>query len=229
MIFLKLIIFSIQKILNKCILMRLKNQGMAHSEWAKNQFKCWNSNASGGADVGGQQCPCPVRVSFLSGFAGKSCPMSVRCLDSVRILSVSILCAVRIFKKQTVRCLSVRVLSVSILSAVRILSGFLEKCCPVSVCPDFQWSDRQWSPMILRSLASKDETFLIKFLVLTVHQRHLFLQEMNLFMVFFHNFLNLMSRKSMFYWFNFFFQLRRLALSLFYQSLPDESVLNYRR
>ena len=33
------------------------------------------------ADVGGQHCPCPVLVSFLSG---KSCPMSVCCLDSVR-------------------------------------------------------------------------------------------------------------------------------------------------
>ena len=32
-----------------------------------------------------------VRVSFLSGFSGKSCPVSVRCLDSVRILcSVSV-------------------------------------------------------------------------------------------------------------------------------------------
>ena len=113
-------------------------------------------------DVGGQHCPCPVRVSFLSGFSGKSCPVSVRCPDSVRIFCQVSVCpdsvcldsvrcpdSVRIFGKQAVRCLSVRVLSVSILSAVWILSGFLEKMlsgvclsgfflswsCPLSVCP----------------------------------------------------------------------------------------------
>ena len=68
-------------------------------------------------DVGGQHCPCPVRVSFLSGFSRKSCPLSVRCLDSVRILSVSIL------------------------SAVRVLSGFLEKTLS-AVCPAGQGQDR---------------------------------------------------------------------------------------
>ena len=29
------------------------------------------------ADVGGQHCPCPVFVSFSSGFSGKSCLVSV--------------------------------------------------------------------------------------------------------------------------------------------------------
>ena len=92
------------------------------------------------SDVGGQHCPCPVRVSFLSGFSGKSCPVSVRCPDSVRIFCQVSVCpdsacldsvrcpdSVRIFRKKAVRCLSVRVLSVLILSAVWILSGFLEK------------------------------------------------------------------------------------------------------
>ena len=101
------------------------------------------------------------------------------------------------------------------------------------------------SSMILRSLEAKDrdqdremlhdknawisETFLIKFLMFSMHKRHLFLQKMNLFMIFFfflHNFLNLMSRKAMFYWFNFFFQLRQLALSFFYQGSPDYSIMN---
>ena len=112
------------------------------------------------ADVGGQLCPCPVLVSFLSGFSGKSCPVSVRCPDSVRIFCpvsvcpdsvcldfVSCLDSVRIFRKNAVRCLSVRIFFVSILSAVGILSGFFEKrlsgvclsgfwikiVCPVSV------------------------------------------------------------------------------------------------
>ena len=92
------------------------------------------------ADVGGQLCPCPVLVSFLSGFSGKSCPVSVRCPDSVRIFCpvsvcpdsvcldfVSCLDSVRIFRKNAVRCLSVRIFFVLILSAVRILSGFLNK------------------------------------------------------------------------------------------------------
>ena len=92
------------------------------------------------ADVGGQHCPCPVRVSFLSGFSGKFCPVSVRCPDSVRIFCQVSVCpesvcldsvrcpdSVRIFRKKAVRCPSVRVFSVSILSGVWILSGFLEK------------------------------------------------------------------------------------------------------
>jgi len=82
-------------------------------------------------DVGGKYCPCPVLVSFLSEFSGKSCTVSVCCPDFVRI-----------FVKKTVRCLSVRILSVSILSAVRILSGIFEKCCPLSVCPAGQERDR---------------------------------------------------------------------------------------
>ena len=48
------------------------------------------------ADVGGKRCPCTVLVSFLSGFSGKSCPVSVRCPDSVWII------------EKAARCLSVR-------------------------------------------------------------------------------------------------------------------------
>ena len=117
------------------------------------------------SDVGGQYCPCPVLVSFLSGFSGKSCPVSVCCPDSVRIRCPVSVCpdsvcldfvsfpdSVRIFGKNAVRCLSVRIslsqscplsgffekrLSVVGLSVVRILSGFFEKICLVSVrCPD---------------------------------------------------------------------------------------------
>ena len=46
------------------------------------------------------------------------------------------------FPENRVRCLSsVRILSVSIPTAVRILSGFLKKCCPVSVFPIGQERD----------------------------------------------------------------------------------------
>ena len=41
-----------------------------------------------------------------------------------------------------VRCLSIRILSISILSAIRILSGIFEKRCPLSVCPAGQERDR---------------------------------------------------------------------------------------
>ena len=65
-------------------------------------------------DVGGQHCPCPVLVSFLSWFSVKSCPVSV-CPDSVCVGSVScldsVLCpdSVRIIeKKLPVVCLSGR-------------------------------------------------------------------------------------------------------------------------
>ena len=98
-------------------------------------------------DVGGQHCPCPVRVSFLPGFSGKSCPVSV-CPDSVCLDSVRCQDSVRIFRKKAFRCLSVRTLSVSIPSAVRVLSGFLKKtlsavCLSVRTrtrqsCPDFR-------------------------------------------------------------------------------------------
>ena len=68
------------------------------------------------ADVGGQHCPCPVRVLFLSGFSGKSCPVSVWCPDSVQIFCPMSVCpdffcldSVRCPDlKKTVRCLSVR-------------------------------------------------------------------------------------------------------------------------
>ena len=72
------------------------------------------------SDVGEQHCPCPVFVSFLSGFPGKSCPVSVCCLDFVRILCPVSVCpdffsldsvrwpdSVRILEK-ALRCLSVR-------------------------------------------------------------------------------------------------------------------------
>ena len=45
------------------------------------------------------------------------------------------LSAVWILSGFSVKCLSVRILSVSILSAVRVLSGFLKKLCPLSLCP----------------------------------------------------------------------------------------------
>ena len=88
-------------------------------------------------DVGGQHCPCPVRVSFLSGFSGKSCPVSVRCPDSVRIFCQVSVCpdsvcldyvscpdSVQIFRQNAVLCLSVRI--------------FLSRSCPLSgFCRDF--------------------------------------------------------------------------------------------
>ena len=91
----------------------------------------------------------------LSEFSWQICPVSVRCLDSVRILCPVSVCpdsvcldsvrcpdSVRNFVKNPVRCLSVRILSVSILSGVRILSGFSKKLCPLSVCPAGQGQDR---------------------------------------------------------------------------------------
>ena len=96
----------------------------------ENQFFCvMNSVCKIKPDVGGQHCPSPIIVSFLSRFPGKSCPVSVRpdsvCLDSVRC---------PIFLKNAVLSLSVRIFAVSILSGVRIL----EKSCPLSVCPTGQ-------------------------------------------------------------------------------------------
>ena len=83
-------------------------------------------------------CPCPVRVSVLSGFSGKTCPVSVCCPDSVQIFCPVSVCpdsvcldsvrcpdSVRNFVKNPVRCLSVRM--------------SLSRFCPVSgFCPDFQ-------------------------------------------------------------------------------------------
>ena len=95
-----------------------------------------------------------VRVSFLSRFSGKSCPVSIGCLDYARILCpvsvcpdfvclISVRCpdSVRSFVKKPIRCLSVRILSASILSGVQILSG-IQKNCPLSVCPAGQRQDR---------------------------------------------------------------------------------------
>ena len=63
-------------------------------------------------DVGGQHCPCPVFVSFLSGFSENR----VWCLPAVRIFcpvsacldSVSCHDSVWTLRRNTVRCLSVR-------------------------------------------------------------------------------------------------------------------------
>ena len=82
----------------------------------KKGFIDWSQSVP---DVGGQHCPCPVLVSFVSGLAEKSCPVPVYCPDCVRIF---------------VRFLFVRNLSVSIPSAVWIPSGFSKKsvrCLPV--------------------------------------------------------------------------------------------------
>ena len=70
-------------------------------------------------DVGGQHCPCPVRVSFLSGFSGKFWPVSVRCPDSVRIFCQVSVCPESVCL-DSVRC-----------------PDFEKKGCAVSVCPDF--------------------------------------------------------------------------------------------
>ena len=48
-----------------------------------------------GADVGGQHCPCPVRVSFLSGFSGKSCLVSGFCPDFLSGVYLSGFCLSR--------------------------------------------------------------------------------------------------------------------------------------
>ena len=73
-------------------------------------------------DIGGQLFPYPVLVSFLSGFSGKSCPVSVCCPDSVWLDSVSCQDSVRTFRKMLSG-----IFLVSILSAVEILSGFFGK------------------------------------------------------------------------------------------------------
>ena len=127
------------------------------------------------ADVGGQHCPCPVRVLFLSGFSGKSCPVSVCCPDSVRIFCPVSVCpdsvclesvrcpdSVRILRKKAVRCLSVRIFSTSILSAVGILSGFLENrlsgvcpsgLCSKIVCPVSVWILSVWTSIDIITLS----------------------------------------------------------------------------
>ena len=89
---------------------------------------------------------CPVFVRCLD-YVRILCPVSV-CPDSVCLDSVRCLDFVRNFVKKTVRCLSVRILSVSILSAVRILSEIFEKTLSVvclsgrtrtrQSCPDFR-------------------------------------------------------------------------------------------
>ena len=85
------------------------------------------------SDVGGQHCPCPALVSFLSGIAEKKCLLSV--WQTVSSYSNSIW------------YLSVRILSISILSAVRIFSvliplGLFEKRCSLSDSPVGQGRDR---------------------------------------------------------------------------------------
>ena len=49
-------------------------------------------NVKGSTDVGGQHCPCPVLISFLSGFSGKSCPVSVCCPDFLSSVCLSGFC-----------------------------------------------------------------------------------------------------------------------------------------
>ena len=70
-------------------------------------------------DVGGQHCPCPVLVSFVSGLAEKSCPVPVYCPDCVRIFCPISVCPEFV-------CLN----SVSCLDSVRIF----EKICTLPAC-----------------------------------------------------------------------------------------------
>ena len=100
------------------------------------------------SDVGGQRCPCPILVSFLSGFPGKSCqvsvcfPESVRifCQETVRLDSVRCLDSVRILeKKLSVACLfgqgrdrAVRIFTVLVRRGlIEITPSILEllQCC----------------------------------------------------------------------------------------------------
>ena len=74
-------------------------------------------------DVGGQHCPCPVLVSFLSWFSIKSCLVSVCCPDFLSGVCLSGFCLSRFcqlsrfcplsgfcpdYRKKAARCLSVR-------------------------------------------------------------------------------------------------------------------------
>ena len=54
-----------------------QNLDISKKNWTK-RYDNWFE-----PDVGGQHCPCPVLVSFLSGFSGKSYPI----LSAFRILS----------------------------------------------------------------------------------------------------------------------------------------------
>ena len=73
---------------------------------------------------------CTVRVLYLSPFRPDFQENHVRCLSTVRIMSVF-----------SIRRLSARILSVSILSAFWILFGFSQKML-FSVCPAGQVRDR---------------------------------------------------------------------------------------
>ena len=70
------------------------------------------------SDVGGQHCPCPVLVSFLSGFFGKSCPVSICCPDFLPGICLSRFCQLSAFCPD------------------------YKKSCPLSVRPAGQGRDR---------------------------------------------------------------------------------------
>ena len=97
----------------------------------------WNGHLQ--SDVGGQHCLCPVLVSFLSGFSGKSWPVSICCPDFLSGVCLSGLC----------------------LSQFSPLSGFCpdyRKKLPV-VCPAGQGRDR----------AVRTFTVLVRRRLVTVH------------------------------------------------------------
>ena len=102
------------------------------------------------ADVGGQYCPCPVLVLFLSGFPGKSFPVSAGFYQDFCPVSVSNLSGVSAVRRPP--C------PLSGVSAVRQcpLSGlcpeFHKKCCPMSVWLDFSCLDAVRCPDSVRIL-----------------------------------------------------------------------------
>ena len=94
-------------------------------------------------DVGGQPCTCPVLVSFLSWFFGKSCLVSVYCPDSVRIFCPDSVCLDFVRSPDSVQNFVKR------LSDVYLSGFFLSRFCPDCLssrtetrqrCPDFQCS-----------------------------------------------------------------------------------------
>ena len=99
------------------------------------------------ADVGGQYCPCPALVSFLSGFSGKKCPVSVCCPTFLSGVYLSGFC----------------------LSRFCPLSGFCpefsKRRCPLSVCPAGQGRDRavQTFTVLVRRRLPEHQSSLISF------------------------------------------------------------------
>ena len=80
------------------------------------------------ADDSGQYFPCPILVSFRTGFSGKSCPVSVHCPNSVCLGSVS---CPNLEKKKMLHGVC---LDFFCLDFVGILSRFLKNGCELSVC-----------------------------------------------------------------------------------------------